>query len=238
MAPPSISNDEDDSLSGEDAGGSDFDWQSDMEDELGEASDSDVQADIGLDDSSDGAFDAEDEDAEDEDEEDGTDGTHDMDEDARPSKPHRDNAQPRSRYIPPALRGASDTDSAMLPRVRGLLNRLAEGTLSWVVSQLEELHREARQAVETHVIDQLIQVRQDCMAGQHNETSCMHITFMMQAVSEGPRATDAFAAVTACCVAALAAKTRSQALAARFLQRLARSVHAAKEQGVTCTSNQ
>lgn len=52
-----------------------------------------------------------------------------------------------------------------------------------------------------------------------------------QAVSEGPRATDAFAAVSACCVAALAAKTRSQALAARFLERLAHTLEQAKLQG-------
>ncbi len=59
--------------------------------------------------------------------------------------------------------------------------------------------------------------------------SFFHFT---QAVAEGPRATDAFAAVTACCVAALAGRVHSQALAARFMQRLACRLQEAREHGM------
>ena len=152
-----------------DEGGSDFDWQSDMEDMLGGDSDEDEELQGMHGGSMSRAFDSDSEDAhadDDDDEDDDDDGDEDYDEDDHKGilTKHKHAADPHSKeapqpYRPPALRAASGTDEATSRRVRGLLNRLAESTLSWVVSQLEELHRDRRQAVEMHVIEQLVEVR-------------------------------------------------------------------------------
>ncbi|KAL6778048.1 NOM1 [Auxenochlorella protothecoides x Auxenochlorella symbiontica] len=118
---------------------------------------------------------------------------------ARPSPPAA-----VGRYLPPAARAAaagSDPtiqDSRVARAVRGQLNRLAESNLQGIVGELARMHRdEARRAVTDAVVHELT-----------------------AAAAEGPRASEAFAAVAAAAVAGLAASVRSAGVIAAFLSAL------------------
>ncbi|CAL8471329.1 g10871 [Coccomyxa elongata] len=115
------------------------------------------------------------------------------------------------KYVPPAARNqgtASDTVGAserLTKQVKGLLNRLAEANLQASVGQAAELlQSEGRRLVVQCLTDELL-----------------------QAVAEGPRATDRFAAVTAAFMAGLAGSTHAAEVAAHFLAALASRMEAA-----------
>lgn len=155
----------------DEACGGDFDWQSDMEDSdlCGNEHDGSNQylpdmrrgnqlhAANGAD-TSNGDDDDDYDDCVDDEEEEKEEEEHNNEEEVADDVVARQPKPTSHAYKPPALRAAASADEASSRRVRGLLNRLAEGTLAWVVSQLEVLHNEDRQAVEMHVIDQLIEV--------------------------------------------------------------------------------
>ncbi|BDA46714.1 Suppressor of glycerol defect protein 1 [Coccomyxa sp. Obi] len=118
---------------------------------------------------------------------------------------------PVGKYVPPAARNQgrdSDTTGAserLKKQVKGLLNRLAEANLQASVGQAAELlQSEGRRLVVQCLTDELL-----------------------QAVAEGPRATDRFAAVTAAFMAGLAGSTRAAEVAAYFLAALASRMEAA-----------
>ncbi|EIE19666.1 MIF4G-domain-containing protein [Coccomyxa subellipsoidea C-169] len=115
------------------------------------------------------------------------------------------------KYVPPAARNQGRTSDAMgsserlTKQVKGLLNRLAEANLQSSVEQAAELlQSESRRAVIQSLTDELL-----------------------QAVAEGPRATDRFAAVTAAFMAGLAGTARAAEVAAHFLGALAARMEAA-----------
>ena len=117
------------------------------------------------------------------------------------------------RYVPPALRAAaaggqpelSAEEQAVTRRIRGLLNRLSEANLQGIVGDLLDLYQEqGRRLVVGTVSSELL-----------------------NAVADGPRATEQFAAVTAACIAGFTAAADAQELCATFLASLAQRFEAA-----------
>lgn len=140
------------------------------------------------------------------------------DEGVSDSGSERDDVQPRPNaaaggaYVPPALRGykSGSGDAAKLQaRVRGLLNRLAEANLPGIAAEVAQLMTdEGRLAVTQAIFDELL-----------------------SAAAEGPRATDAFAAVAAACVAGVGALANTQEVGARFMAALATRLEGARGRG-------
>ncbi|KAK9827685.1 hypothetical protein WJX81_008109 [Elliptochloris bilobata] len=118
-------------------------------------------------------------------------------------------------YVPPAARAAAregggrEEGERLARRVTGLLNRLAEVNVAAVAGELTALYESAgRGAVSAAVASELL-----------------------QAVAEGPRATERFAAVAAALVAGLAALTQDAGVGARFTAQLAKRLEAAVAEG-------
>ncbi|EFJ47843.1 hypothetical protein VOLCADRAFT_91452 [Volvox carteri f. nagariensis] len=134
--------------------------------------------------------------------------------------------QQQQKYVPPALRGqlaaAAATavggggggggDAARVQverRVTGLINRLAEANLQAISRDVAELYRtQGRRLVSEAVAAQIL-----------------------GAAESGPRASEQFAAVAAAFVAAIAAQTEAQDLAAGFLAALAERLEGARGSG-------
>jgi len=129
--------------------------------------------------------------------------------------PQPPDAPPTGRYIPPAARqqaaaaAASGTDDErVIRRVHGLLNRLAEANMQGIVTDVSELYTSSgRRLVRETVID------------------CI-----LQAVEEGPRATEQFTAIAAAFMAGLAASLHAQDLLAAFMDRTAQALTASLSQ--------
>ncbi|GAX86627.1 hypothetical protein CEUSTIGMA_g14035.t1, partial [Chlamydomonas eustigma] len=110
-----------------------------------------------------------------------------------------------TKYVPPALRKkleaseAGASASGVERRIIGLLNRLAESNVQSIVRDVVGLYAsEGRRLVTSVVVQQIL-----CAA------------------SEGPRATEQFAAIAAAFVSSLAAGCQSQEMGASFLAELA-----------------
>ncbi|CAG9459980.1 unnamed protein product [Pedinophyceae sp. YPF-701] len=115
-----------------------------------------------------------------------------------------------SKYIPPALRAAQGGEAtAAARRVRGLLNRLAEANMQGIVADVAGVYSEAGRGTVSRLVGEEL----------------------VAAVSEGPRATDQFAATAAAFVAGFAAMAQSQEVAASFMARVARRLEEAVAEG-------
>ncbi len=120
-------------------------------------------------------------------------------------------AAPASKYIPPALRRAQqekqvvdEAETAVMRKVRGLINRMTESNLEGIVGELAVMYRnEGRSYVSTSLSSELI-------------TSS----------TEGPRASERFAITAAAAIASLAALTESSEVIATFLSTLGRQLDA------------
>ncbi len=139
--------------------------------------------------------------------EEGSEEREDEDQGASPSPP----AAAASKYIPPALRRAQQeqgtvdkAETAVMRKVRGLINRMTESNLEGIVAELAVLYRnEGRSYVSTSLSSELI-------------TSS----------TEGPRASERFAITAAAAIASLAALTESPEVIATFLSLLGRQLEA------------
>eukprot|EP00887_Chlorella_sp_A99_P005712 scaffold1.g5712.t1 len=119
------------------------------------------------------------------------------------------------RYVPPAARRTAaaaaadgEDEERVARRVRGLLNRIAESNLQGIVGQLAELYQEERRAVSDAVCAELL-----------------------AAAAEGPRASEAFAAVAAAAVGGLAAAVGAPEVVANFVDRMGARIEAAVAAG-------
>ena len=123
-----------------------------------------------------------------------------------------------TKYVPPALRRAqqqqeqqaiggmqsSAEQTAVLRKVRGLINRMTESNLEGIVSDPCTMYKnEGRSYVSTALSGELI-------------TSS----------TEGPRASERFAIVAAACIASLASTSESSEVIATFLSSLGRQLEA------------
>ncbi|KAJ9511491.1 hypothetical protein QJQ45_029845, partial [Haematococcus lacustris] len=108
--------------------------------------------------------------------------------------------QEPAKYLPPALRGEKAEGGAALERrLTGLMNRLAESKLAGIVKEVAALYAsEGRRAV-GHTVTRLL----------------------LDAATEGPRASAAFASVAAAFIAGCAGSCRAPELAAAFMEGLA-----------------
>lgn len=123
-------------------------------------------------------------------------------------------------YVPPALRAKADAgqggDARLLQQVRGLLNRLAESNMQGIAAQVVDLmDQDGRRVVSDNVTAELL-----------------------SAVTEGPRASDAFAAVATAFIFGVSALANAQEVAARFLEALAVDLEVARSRNASlaCTN--
>eukprot|EP00892_Ulva_mutabilis_P003510 jgi/Ulvmu1/1530/UM011_0260.1 len=127
------------------------------------------------------------------------------------SPPGTDAQPPGKKYIPPALRGSKlshtsetqtpiDPEQAVVKRqVRSLLNRVAAANMAGIASEIAGLFGR----VPRHFLIQTI------------------VQSFMQALEEGPRAADQFAAVMSCLIVMVSAMSNVQELLAKVMLALA-----------------